>query len=126
MSPVRILEDADFFEDGSYSFAFEIEVLPEIRLPENLESVHLAVEEPLPDPREFQHAVMTFQRKKAVLHTVEERRLPKEGDVLRVNLLAFSGEHLLPRLSRKDFTMILRAANDNMSEVEAAVRKLLA
>lgn len=88
LSPVRLLPGKENSRQDKYSFSFEVEALPELDLPEDLSTLAVEVEEPLPDPREFRHAVLQAQRSRAVLHPVEEKRLPQDGDVLRLNISA--------------------------------------
>ena len=124
LSPVRLLP-AEERKMPDESFCFEAETLPDIALPEDLSTIRLTVEEPLPDPREFRHAVMELRRSRAVLHIVEERRQPRDGDVLCLNITAFSNGREVPGMGREGFTMLLRPIPD-MSEVESAARSLFA
>lgn len=58
LSPVRLLPGKENSRQDKYSFSFEVEALPELDLPEDLSTLAVEVEEPLPDPREFRHAVL--------------------------------------------------------------------
>ena len=124
LSPVRLLP-AEERKTPEESFCFEAETLPDVAIPEDLSTIKVAVEEPLPDPREFQHAVMELRRSRASLHAVEERRQPRDGDVLRLNISAFSDGRKVPGMGREGFTMLLRPMSE-MSEVESAARSLFA
>ena len=104
LSPVRLLPGKEKAEQTEYSFSFEVETLPEIDLPEDLSSLTVEVEEPLPDPREFRHATLQAQRSRAVLSPVEEKRLPQNGDILRLNIAAaVDGKDRSDRFSRRFF-----------------------
>ena len=74
LSPVRLLPERRTPGQDKYSFSFEVEALPELDLPEDLSTLAVEVEEPLPDPREFRHAVLQAQRSRAVLHPVERKK----------------------------------------------------
>lgn len=124
LSPVRLLPGKENSRQDKYSFSFEVEALPELDLPEDLSTLAVEVEEPLPDPREFRHAVLQAQRSRAVLHPVEEKRLPQDGDVLRLNISAEADGKDLPDMRHDDFTMKLHPVTGAPSEVEALARSL--
>lgn len=122
LTPIRLVSETKAHEGKGFSF--EAETLPEIDLPEDLSTLTVEVEEPLPDPREFRHAALQAQRSRAVLRPVEERRLPQDGDVLRLNITAFADGRELPDMRHNDFTMTLHPVDGAPSEVEALARTL--
>lgn len=125
LTPIRLIPKENS-ENKECNFSFEVETLPQLDLPADLSSLSVEVEEPLPDPREFKHAVLQAQRSRAVLHTVEEKRLPKDGDVLRLNITVQARGKELFDMRHDDFTMTLSPVQDPLSEVETLARTLYA
>ena len=125
LTPIRILPEKH--DSGKEEcFSFEVETLPELDLPDDLSMLSVDVEEPLPDPREFSHAALQIQRSRAILIPVKEKRLPQNGDILRLNITAFAHGKELPDMRHDDFSMTLSPVKDSLSEVEILARSLYA
>lgn len=108
---------------SEFSFKFQVEVLPDITLPEKLEDLSVKVKEPDIRSTDLDKVVLDMRRKCAELEEVTETRFPQKGDVVLIDII---GEHRgrpVPGMSSKNVYFKVDE-EDSVPEINAILKKL--
>lgn len=129
-----ILDEHDFFpvnriwyegplaERGKpLSYTLSLDILPEIPLPERLETLSVEVEEPVVSPRALRERLHHLLRAKGGrLDPVHERRLPQDGDVLEIDITAAHAGSPVPGMGANGFLLQLKPGQFDMDVAQLA------
>ncbi len=74
--------------DADFNFTLTTEVLPKISLPKDIEKITVDVKEAPFDPEVYQQYILRLQRTKGKGTEVTEKRLPKDNDVVFIEISA--------------------------------------
>ncbi|MCH5277327.1 MAG: trigger factor [Desulfovibrionaceae bacterium] len=131
LNPVNRLEfdagAAQVERDKEFSFSFSFEVLPDsIVLPEDMGALSVEVEAPDLKPEEVESLTRRLLGSMAELEEVSEARLPRDDDVVLVDVDATLDGTSVPGMSAANFRMKLHAPEEGetRAELENLVRTL--
>jgi len=108
-----------------FACTLHLEVLPDIPLPEDFAALAVEVEEPLVQPGELREHLHRLLRARGRLETVDEARLPRDGDVLDLDVDASWQGRPTPGMHAEHFLLQLRPDPEE-SAVAALARRLRA
>lgn len=118
----RIRYEGPLAERGKpLSYALSLDILPEIPLPERLETLSVEVEEPVVSPgalRERLHRLLRAGGGR--LEPVPERRLPQDGDVLELDIAGAYAGNPVPGMGANGFLLQLRPGQSGMDVADLA------
>lgn len=98
-----VLEKEKADRGKNFSFSANVEILPDIPLPVNLESLSIRIREPEPDGADLAHVANHYLKRLSSLEEITEIRHPKCGDVVRIDVEAACEGRLVPAMCYKDF-----------------------
>ncbi|MCQ2444357.1 MAG: trigger factor [Mailhella sp.] len=117
-------EGIDFNTDFSFSVTFEI--LPEVKLPEDLAA--LTVEMPSTEPTDEDVAALAenIRKSMATLEELTEARLPQNGDVVNINVDGDIEGKPVPGMKIEDYSIQLAdpQGDKELSELDKIIRGL--
>lgn len=98
-----VLEKEKADRGKNFSFSANVEILPDIPLPVNLESLSIRIREPEPDGADLAHVANHYLKRLSSLEEITEIRHPQCGDVVRIDVEASCEGRLVPTMCYKDF-----------------------
>lgn len=112
--------------DKDFSFSFSFEVLPEIKLPEDLSALSVEVEGPELKPEDVENITTRIRKTMATLEEVTENRLPQDGDVVLVDVDGTTEGHQVAGMKADNFLMQLQPPkqDEKEGEVDRLIRTL--
>lgn len=101
----------------------EAEVLPPVEVPESFEGLTVRIEEAIPPKSDIHAMLERLRRSRGKLEQVSERRLPRAGDVLALDVDGYRNGELAPELHVENY--LLNDANAARTPEIAAVARTL-